>query len=190
MATTIHTYDFKKVYFVKIKGEKVIRKMILSNEELFYKGVYDYYLKRTFTIAGIGEVVKYLHHTGKSNWVINGKDVDGFSFYVYTDLNGTSLNNDLQVDLYNYHQERFAIANGIFYKRSEFGGHIDMYMWEWDGINAIKREVYLHRFLKFGDDISLISPTFDKEYFKSKGLYLTKAECEEDNIVELIDFSF
>ena len=65
--TTIHTYDFKKVYFVKVKGEKVIRKMILSNEELIYKGVYDYYLKRTFTIAGIGEVVKYTHHNGNSS---------------------------------------------------------------------------------------------------------------------------
>ena len=189
--TTIHTYDFKKVYFVKVKGEKVIRKMILSNEELIYKGVYDYYLKRTFTIAGIGEVVKYTHHNGNSNyWVINGKDVNEFSFYIYTDLNGTSLNNDLKVELYNYHHKRFAQANGIFYKRSEFGGHINMYMWEWDGINAIQREVYLHSFLKFGNEISLISPTFDKEYFKSKGLYLTKAECEKDNVVELIDFSF
>ena len=190
MVTSVYTYDFKKVYFVQVKGEKVIRKMILSNEELIYKGVYDYYLKRTFTIAGIGEVVKYTHHNGNTNWVINGNDVDKFSFSVYTDLNGTSFNSDLKEDLYKYHEERFAKANGIFRKRSEFGGYVEMYMWEWNGINAIRTKVSLYNFLKCGDEVSLISPTFDKGYFKSKGLYLTKEECENDNVVELVDFSF
>ena len=189
MVTSVYTYDFKKVYFIKVKGEKVIRKMILSNEELFYKDVYDYFLKRTFTIAGIGEVVKYTHHNGNSNWVINGNDVDKFQFNVYTDLNGTSFNSDLKEDLYKYHEERFAKANGIFCKRSEFGGYVEMYMWEWNGINAIRTNVSLCNFLKCGDEVSLISPTFDKEYFKSKGLYLTKEECENDNVVELVDFS-
>ena len=188
--TTIYTYDLEKVYFVQLKGEKTIRKMILSNEELFYIDVYNYYLKRTFTIAGIGEVVKYTHHNGDTNWMVNGNDVDEYSFNIYTDLNGTSLNRDLKEDLYKYHEERFAKANGISYKRSEFGGYIEMYMWEWNGIKAITRKVSLFNFLKCNDVVSLISPTFDKEYFKSKGLYLTKEECENDNVVELVDFSF
>ena len=63
-------------------------------------------------------------------------------------------------------------------------------MWEWDGINAVEKRVSLYNFLKYGDEVSLISPTFDKKYFKSKGLYLTKEDCENDNVVEVIDFSF
>ena len=192
MIASVYTYDYKKVYFVQVNKEKVIRKMIVSNEELFYKDVYDYFLKRTFTIAGIGEVVKYIHHNGNTNWVINGNDVDEFTFKVYTDLNGTTLNRDLQEDLYNYHKEKFAKANNIniLCKRSEFGGYIEMYMGEWDGIKAVKTHVSLYNLLKRGDVVSLISPTFDKKYFKSKGLYLTKEDCENDNVVEVIDFSF
>ena len=190
MSTSVNIYDYKKVYFVQVNKEKVIRKMVVSNEELFYKDVYDYYLKRTFTIAGIGEVVKYTHHNGKSNWVINGNDVDDFTFKIYTDLDGSIFNRDWSENLYVYHEERFAKANGIFCKRSEYGNHVEMYMWEWDGIKAIKRNVSPHNFLKYGDEVSLISPTFDKKYFKSKGLYLTKEECENDNVVEVIDFSF
>jgi hypothetical protein len=190
MITSVHIYDYKKVYFVQVNKEKVIRKMIITNEELLYKDVYDYYLKRTFTIAGIGEVVKYTHHNGNINWVVNGNKVDEFTFKIYTDLNGTSFNRDWSEDLYKYHEERFANANGIFHKRSEYGGYVEMYMWEWDGINAVKRKVSLYNFLKCGDEVSLISPTFDKKYFKSKGFYLTKEECENDNVVEVVDFSF
>ena len=47
-------------------------------------------LKRTFTIAGIGEIIKSYCYKGCTTYV-NGKKKITFTYKVYTDLNGTEL---------------------------------------------------------------------------------------------------
>ena len=188
MAMSINTYELERVYFVQIKGEKVIRKMILSNEELIYYGPYDMCIKRTFTIAGIGEVIKHAYDNGLSKWTINGVKVNEFTFNVYSDLNGGKLPNP-RMEIYDYVNETFAKIHNIF-RTCPSGKSIYMYMWKWDGIKAVKESVYLSKFIKEGETISLITPKFSEEDFNNMGFYLTKEKCENTNIVEVIDFSF
>lgn len=184
MKMFIKTFDYNKVYFVRVNNETTIRKMILSNEELIYKS--SSVLKRTFTIAGIGEVIIYYNYKGNKT-LVNGEVNDRFTFETYENLNGKSLESQ-HIDFDKYEEKRFAKLNGIEYRTTDYG--IDyMFLYKWDGMNAVKYKVYLFNLLRDAT-YSMIMPTFNDETLKELGYYLTKEKCENDNVIEVIDFSY
>jgi hypothetical protein len=181
MAQQINKYDYKKVYFIKLHDEKVIRKMILSDERLHYISPHNFYIIRTFTVAGIGEVVKYYHFDSNRNETFVNGIKQKLGFNVYNDIDGTSKFQS--VDAYDYYREQFASIHNISYDGI-------MFVWKWDGIVAKKCCLSISEILTKECNISLMEPTFDKDYLKERNIYLTKSDCENDNVVEVIDFSF
>lgn len=187
-----HYYaDFKinKVYFVRINGEKVVRKMILSNEELSFEGEYRSIitLKRTFTIAGIGEIIKQYCYKGCTTYV-NGKEDDYFTYKVYTDLNGTELES-VYIDHDEFVNRKFFQLHNIIYKQADYGIYY-AFVYVWDGMKPIKTKIYLHNICNKECVYSLIAPSFNKDDLKQMGYYLNAEDCEKDNVIEVIDFSF
>lgn len=183
-------YELDKVYFIKMRGEKVIRKMVLSNEELTFEGPYKniYILKRTFTIAGIGEVFKYYNYDGRNWFVINGEIRKDISFEVYSDLNGGRVPT-IEMDHDEYVCNRFYKLHNFKTEYSAYGRN-NAIVYTWDGFKAVKSNIYIYQICDRNYTYSLISPSFSKDDFKEMGYYLTAEECENDNIIEVIDFSF
>ena len=180
-------FNYNQVYFVKFGNEMVIRKMVLTNEELIWNGVYNFWYKRTLTIAGIGEVCLYINENGDKFRTINGNRED-FKLHTYTDLEGTILPNT-SVHFNGFIVEKFAklhnleVAN-VFYHGKE------MICYKWNGIKAIREELSFYQILQKGGLYSLVSPTFTDDDFKRMGIYKTKTECEKNNDVVLVDFSY
>lgn len=182
-------FEINKVYFVRVNGEKVVRKMILSNEELFFEGNYGSILtlKRTFTIAGIGEIIKSYCYKGCTTYV-NGKKEDYFTYKIYTDLNGTELKS-VYVDHNEFVERKFFQLHNIVYKQADYGIYY-AFVYVWDGMKPIKTKIYLHDICNKESVYSLITPSFYKDDLKKMGYYVDAEDCEKDNVIEVIDFSF
>lgn len=180
-------YNYNQVYFVKFNNEMVIRKMVLTNEELIWNGVYNFWYKRTLTIAGIGEVCLYINENGDKFRTINGKRED-FTFQVYTDLEGTILPNT-SVNFNGFIVEKFAKLHNLEAIYNSYHGK-EMICYKWNGLKAIREVLSFYQILQKGGLYSLVSPTFTDEYFKRMGIYKTKTECEKNNDVVLVDFSY
>ena len=175
----------KRVYYIQMNGEKCLRKFILTNETFNYNGCYKtgHAITRNITIAGIGEI-EYNADEYASPQLMSCK--------FYNDIDGSSIErynypNNHKQDMYVHACMRFSILNNL--ENDPYWGVPIFY--KWDGIKPVKVEAYDKDYpLIEGQTYSLIIPTIDKEALRKKGIYTSAQECESDNVVEVIDFSF
>lgn len=176
--------ELKRVYYVQMNGEKCVRKFILTNETFTYGGCTPNYnaITRNITIAGIGEI-EYNANEHDSPELSSCK--------FYNDIDGSSIErynypNNHKQDMNVHACMRFSILNNLEYD-SYWGLPI---FYKWDGIKAVKVEAYDKDYPLIEGQVYSLIASIDKGVLRKKGIYTSAQECESDNVVEIIDFSF